>query len=435
MKTVEDILRAKKLEIEDLQVPEELEERLRSALGRCEQPGPGKGWQVYAAAVSIIAVMLFSFNYDVIAFYSKQLLGYDKIMPASLKQLSVMGKGQAIGKSHEFADGISLTVDYVLLDENQLLLFYSVAGPAGHVDESRISPFMYIKGFWGKYEQRNSQGEINDAKTEIKYIASFEPPMPFEKNLTLYFSETKEGREENAGINFTLNRNTALGHTLKQSLHARVEADENVISFDSILASPTKTVISGRIETLLELVKDQLRGERMRPAELELKLIADGEEIPKQGGGMSTDLQGIRFHADFDPLPENFKDLQLKVVRFAGDHDVNQQFTLDSYGDKQTLTILGQKVEIGEIQSSQDKTQVTISSAEGLILSKVYLLVDGKKVSLEQTTGDEYGKRPDGSIIHRRTLEFSGSGNHLELNVQRMTYTKNYDLMLEIPVN
>lgn len=435
MKTVEDILKAKKLEIEELKVPEELEERLRSALRRCEQPRRGKRWQVYAAAVSIIAVMLFSFNYDVIAFYSKQLLGYDKIMPASLKQLSALGKGQAIGKSHEFADGISLTIDYVLLDENQLLLFYSVADPAGHVDENKISPFMYYKGFWGKYELQNAQGEINDAKTEIKSIASFQPPTPFEKNLTFYFSETKEGREETAEINFTLNRNTALEHTLKQSLHARVEADKNVISIDSILASPTKTVISGRLETLLELVKDQVRGERMRPTELELKLIADGEEIPKQGGGMSTDLQGMRFHADFDPLPETFKHLQLKVVRFAGDHDVNQQFTLDNRGESQTLTILGQKVEIKEIKSLQDKTQVTVSSAEGLILSKVYLLVDGKKVSLEQTIMDDYDKQPDGSIIHRRTLEFSGSGNHLELDVQRMTYTKNYDLILEIPVN
>ncbi|AET66297.1 hypothetical protein Desor_0596 [Desulfosporosinus orientis DSM 765] len=433
MKSIEDILKSKKLEIEEIQVPEELEGRLREALETREQSRPGKGLKVYASAMIIIIAMLFSFNYDVIAFYSKQILGYDQIMTASLKQLSELGKGQAIGKKYEFKDGISLTLDYVMLDENQLLLFYTLKDPSGHVDENKISPFMFLKAFWGRYDFQNSQGEINEDKTEMKYIASFEPPLPFEKNLTLHFAEMEPGKEEEAEISFTLNRNTAMGHTLKKSLDAQIQVDNNVIKLDSILASPTKTVISGTIQNIFELVKDQLSGERIRPTELVLKLVADGKEVQIQGSGMSTDIKGITFHEDFDPLPENFEHLQLEVVRFGGDHDVNQQFVLNNKGEKQTLTILGQKVEIDKIVTSQNKTEITISSDDSLRLSKVYLMIDGKKVSLEQTLMDKYDKLPDGRIIHTRTLEFLGSGDQLGLNVQRMTYSKNYDLIFEIP--
>lgn len=249
----------------------------------------------------------------------------------------------------------------------------------------------------------------------------------------MHFAEMEPGKEEEAEISFTLNRNTAMGHTLKKSLDAQIQVDNNVIKLDSILASPTKTVISGTIQNIFELVKDQLSGERIRPTELVLKLVADGKEVQIQGSGMSTDIKGITFHEDFDPLPENFEHLQLEVVRFGGDHDVNQQFVLNNKGEKQTLTILGQKVEIDKIVTSQNKTEITISSDDSLRLSKVYLMIDGKKVSLEQTLMDKYDKLPDGRIIHTRTLEFLGSGDQLGLNVQRMTYSKNYDLIFEIP--
>lgn len=46
---------------------------------------------------------------------------------------------------------------------------------------------------------------------------------------------------------------------------------------------------------------------------------------------------------------------------------------------------------------------------------------------------DKYDKLPDGRVIHTRTLEFLGSGDKLELNVQRMIYSQNYDLIFEIP--
>jgi len=437
MNELEDILKAKKSPMNQIQVPEELEGRLRSALNTKAEVPRANRFKSYAAVMVILVAMLLSFNYDAIAFYSKQLLGYDQVMNASLKQLSDLGKGQSIGKSVSFVNGTSLTVDYVMLDENQLLLFYTVNDPAGHVDEDNISPFMSLKAFWGEYHLQNSQGTMNEEKTKVNYIASFEPPLPFEKNLTLKFSLRQQGREVPAEISFTINRNTAMGHTLKKTLNKTIVVDNTPITLDSILASPTKTVINGSMQNIFELAKAQLSGERFRPADLTLKLIANGKEVPKQGGGMSTDLKGITFHSDFDPLPQDLEQLQLELVRFGADHDVNQQFRLNksNEGEKQRLTILRQTVEVTNIETSRGETQITISSDEGLILSRVYLKADGQKVSLEQTTMDKYDKLHDGTIIHTRTLRFLGTGDELELDVQRMTYSKDYDEMIEIPIN
>ncbi|EHQ87714.1 DUF4179 domain-containing protein [Desulfosporosinus youngiae] len=435
MNDIEDILRVKKTRIDQIEVPEELEGRLRNALNKKKHVTRGRRFRVYGAAAAIVA-MLLSFNYEVIAYYSKQLLGYDQVMNGSLRQLSELGKGQPVGQSFTFDNGVTVTVDYVMLDDNQLLLFYSIKDPSGHVDENKISPFMYLTAFWGEYHHQNSQGIINEEKTEIKYLSSFEPPKPFEKSLTLNFSQTDQGREVPAEINFTLNRTTAMGHTLKKSLNAKIEVGKAQIKIESILASPTKTVIEGSIQSLFELVKDQLSGERIRPKDFTLKLIANGKEVPVQGSGMSTDLNGITFHSDYDPLPPDLKQLQLELVRFGADHDVNQRYRLNKADDdkKQGLDILGQIVEINKIETFQGETHITISSAETLILSQVYLIIDGKKVSLEETIENNYDKLQDGSIIHTRTLRFLGTGNDLVMDVQRMAYSEDYYEVLEIPI-
>lgn len=437
MNNIEEILKAKKSEINQIEIPEELEGRLRNALNKKKQFPRGNRFRVYAAAMVMIFTMLLSFNYDVIAFYSKQLIGYDQVMNGSLKQLSELGKGQPIGKSFTFDNGVSITVDYVMVDENQLLLFYTRKDPSGHVYDDNISRPMSLKGFWGDYNFQNSQGEINEEKTEIKYLASFEPPKPFEKSLTFKFSIRQQGREMPGEISFSLNRNTSMGHTLKKVISEKIEVDKTSIEIDSILASPTKTVINGTIQNFFELAKDQLSGERTRPTDLTLKLIANGEEVTKQGGGMGTDMKGITFHSDYDPLPPDLKQLQLELVRFGADHDVNRKFKLirTNDGKKQSLNILGQTIEISKIETTQKETHITISSDERLILSRVYLMIDGQKVSLEQTIMDKSAKLNDGTIMHTRTLRFLGTGDELELDVQRMTYSKDYNEVLEIPTD
>lgn len=435
MKDIEDVLRANKAKIDQLEVPEEFESRIRNALIRKPASSFKGRVRIYIAAVIVALVMLTS-NYDAIAYYGKQLLGYEQVMNGTLRQLNELGKGQTIGKSHTFSNGVSLTLDYVMLDENQLLLFYTIVDPTGHVDKHDILTFMSVKAFWGDYRHSSSQGELNEDNTELKTISSFAPPLLFERNLSLRFDLLEQGEFEPGQIDFTLNRNIAMGHSLKSKLNKAVQVDETKILIDSILASPTKTVIKGSLQSIFGLAKDHFSGERFRPGNLEIKLIANGKEISKQGGGMSTDLNGINFHSDFDALPTDLQELQIEVVSFAADHDVKENFKLSTTQQKnQVLEILKQKIEVHEISQTKDETLITISSEEGLIITKLYLMIDGVKVPLEETINNNYDKLMDGTIIHKRTLRFLGAGEDFELHVQRMTYAKNYNKIINVPLN
>lgn len=431
MNKIEDLLKANKTQIEQVEVPEVLETRLRRALTK--KPVPlFKRFKLQAAAF-IAVIALITFNYDAIASYSKQLLGFDQVMNGTLKELNESGKGQPIGESYTFPDGVSLTLDYVMLDENQLLLFYTVKDPSGHVNEK--IPFMSLKSFWGEYQIQGSRGKMNEAFTEMKSIASFEPPSPLARKISFHFSENEQAKRIPAEIHFTLNRDTAMGHTLKKDIGKTIQVDETELTIESILASPTKTVVKGSAQGIFDLAIDSLSGERFRPTNLTLKLIADGTEVEWQGGGMGTDMKGITFNSDYDALPPDLDQLELELVSFSADHDVNQQFKLVRQDKDQISNLLGQEVVVNEVKSFNDETLITISSKESLILTEVYLNIDGKKISLEETSEDGYDKKTDGAITHKRTLRFKGTGNELILDIQRMTYSKNYNQVIEIPLD
>ncbi|ACL21614.1 DUF4179 domain-containing protein [Desulfitobacterium hafniense] len=439
MKNVEELFEEGKAQMDRIQVPDELEMRLRNALEKAEpKPQPLFFYQRQARqfkiALVLVLALLIGFNYNAIASYGKQLFGYDQVMDGTLRELNELGKGQLIGKSHTFPNGVSLTVDYVMLDENQLLLFYTVKAPAGDVTNA-LSPFMSLQNLFGESRCISSQGRINEEESEVKYIASFEPPSSLARKLTLNFALNGQGVSTPAEITFALDRNTAMGHTIKKDLNQTIVVDQTELKFQSIVASPTQTVIKGAAQSIFGLAIDTLSGERFRPTDINLRLIANGEAIEVKGRGLSTDMKGITFHTNFDALPASLHELKLELVSFSADHDVNQQYSLNREEKPQVLDMLGQQVEINQIETTHGETLLTLTSEESVVLTKVYLLADGQQIALEETINDDYVKSSDGTIKHQRTLRFLGTGKDLQLDVRRMTYSKNYNKVINIPLD
>ncbi|KLU67629.1 hypothetical protein DEAC_c00230 [Desulfosporosinus acididurans] len=441
MNKFEELFEEGKANVERLSVPDELEIRLRSALTSRRAPRrPLERWKV-SIAVILVAFSLIAYNYDALAYYGKQLLGYDQIMNGTLKQLNTLGKGQSIGKSYTFKNGFTLTLDGVMLDSNQLLLFSTLKAPAGELEHGDMTPMMTIKGLFGEYMENNSTGQISADNTEIKSVTSFAPPKFFEKNLTLTVSITDKGTTDRGNITFTLNRNTAMGYTLKKNINETFNVDGNKIHIDSLLASPTKTVIEGSVMNILELAEAKLSGEEhlkhISLNSFDLRLYANDKEVAIQGGGMGTNFHGITFNEDYDALPTDLQKLEIKLVSLGADHQVNKSFNLKIGSDNSALNILGQTIEIKKVYTSGGDTYITLSSEDGVVLTKVYLLMDGKQVSLNDTQNDRYDKIMEGKsdkVIHTRTLHFPGTGQNLELDVQRMTYVKTYNEVLNIPL-
>jgi len=430
---IEELFSRGKAEIDNLQIPDQLEMRLRKALDKAE-PKPLPFYQRYNLQLKLAAVfmilLLVGFNYNAIASYGKQLFGYEEVMNGTLRELNNLGKGQAIGKTHTFPNGVSITVDYLMLDENQLLLFYTVKDPAGQA--SYLSPHLSLQGLFGEYRMRSAEGLINEDDTEVKCIGSFAPPSPLVKKLTLRIALMEDPSTTLAEIPFTLDRSTAMASTLKKKMDLAVKIDQKEVKFESILASPTQTTIKGSVQGILGLAYDVISGERFRPQKIELKLYANGQEVEWRGGGISTDMKGITFHSEFDALPTPLTDLKLELVSLIADNDVNERFKLEK---DQVLEILGQNVMINDIRTSQNETFITITSQEDLTLTKVYLIADGRQIPLEETVDSQFNKSPEGEITHTRTLRFLGTGEDLLLEVKSMSYAQYYNQLLQIPLD
>ena len=67
-----------------------------------------------------------AYQSDTLAFYGKRLIGYDPIMNGTLKQLNQLGKGQSINKSYTYKNGVVLSLDGIMLDDNQCLAYYTI---------------------------------------------------------------------------------------------------------------------------------------------------------------------------------------------------------------------------------------------------------------------------------------------------------------------
>ncbi|WP_053957645.1 DUF4179 domain-containing protein [Inediibacterium massiliense] len=432
MNEIEKILKESKSQIDTLQVPDELEDRLRSALEKSyPHKQTKKKWKMKVAAL-LIAFILGGYHIDTLAFYTKKLIGYDQVMNSNLKELNQLGNGQVIKKSYTFKNGVTVTLDGVMLDDNQLLMFYTVKDPDKRVDEIELVSHS-IEGLLEDYKAQGGYGSINDEKTEMKSINTFESPSIFEKKLkwtfTLFMKKDIDHQEEGE-ITFTLDKDKAMGHTLKKDIYKKVKIDKGQISIDSILASKTMTRIEGTIQNPIELAIDHMTQKRFRPSQIELELIVNDKKIREQSSGIRTDKDGIKFHKDYDPIVVDLNKIQMKFISLEADYDVNEKIKIQQNNKNKSFKVLNKDIIINEVSQSEEKTFVTITTREDVILSKVKLMIDEKKVSLQKTISDEYNKN-----THKRTLVFEGIGQNLELDIQRMQYKEMYNQTIDIMYN
>lgn len=436
MKEIERVLGNKKMEIDELKVPEELEERLRGVLRERTSKKNTKHKRTVKAVVAVlIAVMLIGHNMDTLAFYGKKLIGYDGVMTDTLKKLNELGKGQSIDKSYTFKNGVTVTLDGIMLDDNQLLAFYTIKDQRGNVDKLNIEPIVSMEGKEGQYYVKSSVGVANDTKTEMKYKAEFGKPNLTEKELKLSFILVEGNKIEAGNIAFILDKKKAMGYILKKNINQSIKTDETKIRFESITASPTTTHIEGTIQNIFELAVDEIIGGGFRPSNLDIKLIVNGKEVEEQASGMSTNMDGITFSKKYEALPSDIKTLQIKLVSFEANHRVNKQVELKKNEENNTIEILGQKIEINKVYESKGETYVTITTKGEEVLSKVYMIMDGKKVELRETIASKKNKNVDGTGSNTRTLCFKGTGKELKLEIKGLRYNKVYDQVIDVEVN
>lgn len=422
---VEEALYKKKDEVEMLEIPDNMEQKLRDALSKKSIRLPISG----IAGVLIFA-LIFSYSFDVLAYYGKKITGYDKIMSGSIKKLNEDGRGQEINKSCVFSNGVEVTLAGIMFDGEELVAFIKI-----HNTKDKLSsniPLCTLKGLKPSgYSRKSEQIVFNDDYTAV-VKESFEAPKFYEKWMKIDIVYTNSGMSEIQSIPFTLNRNEAIKQEIKEDIGKQVLIGDYNIKFDYISASRMSTKINGKIIPLNDNVakgfnKSNNFGDFEGP-NLVFDIAANGENVIRSTGARSSSSGGdISFTNESEAMPEGLRILELKNIRLEWLKYVDKEIdiTLDTRNEVITDDLIIKKVEL-----ENDTMNVTISS-KGIPMIGAF---EGG-TQLEQINFDEFKYDGRSNELVDRVYKFKGNVKNMKLRVDWIRYSEITDKSIEIPVD
>ncbi|NLB20248.1 MAG: DUF4179 domain-containing protein [Clostridium sp.] len=432
MKNLDNNLDNLKRRRDNLEVPKELEFRLRQGLEKI--PNKKKSFN-YTRFIGVAALLVFilGYNADALAYYGKKLVGYDNLMNGTLQELNELGNGQVVDKSYVFENGARITLDAIMLDTNNIVVFQTIFDPNGDVEKvSNDLNFFRLESISGPYAG-GGQGEISEDGKTMKWVRTYDAPKFFDKKMKLKFDSISTG--EVGEIKFKLDRNQAMTESLKIDVSKTIEIENRHLIVDSLVVSPMSTVIKGIFQNLVELGVDQLTGDTIHYEALELELLADNIPIEFQSSGISSNLNGSKFDFRFETLPKDTKEIELKLKTFGANEAVNMNIVLSKGERNRTLNIVGEEIILNQVYEKNGNTYITLTSGENVFLSSLYLNIDGKEVELEQTIEENLAtntEKDSKKLLRTRTVEFKGTGQDLELMVKKIRYLKEFDQTIYI---
>ncbi|WP_090553801.1 DUF4179 domain-containing protein [Natronincola ferrireducens] len=421
---LEKTLLKKKRDYNNIEVPQEMEERLRNALEKEKSVKKSILGSRFIAAALILFIFV-GYHFDTFAYYGKRLIGYDSIMSESLKDLNQMGRGQEIGQSYTFENGVEIILDGIMVDDNQMIAFYRIKNGQNGFDGHRFDPS--FKGFLRRYRMRSAVGEyLGGDQEELIYMAVFDPPGLFERTLTFEFTIWEGNHHEKAVFPFILDRSKAMGYMIKQKINKTVEVEGIEVHFKKITATPTQTMIEGSVDNIIELIRQSISGDQTRIPHMRIKLLADGKAIAEQGSSMTTNMKGMSFSSSFDPLPANIEKLEIQLEELSIMERPNLSLNLSKKQLPYSTYYKNREIKIEEMVSVNGETHITIETEENMLLLDVILLADGESLKFIETQSLDYDKTPNGGT-HKRKIKFQGNGDNLELKIGTIIYTGKFE--------
>lgn len=422
-KLTEEKLAEEKKRLDTVKAPKELEGRLRKALDQTPKHPKRSRPKWITVAVALLFLSLAIYQYDAFAYYSKKLFGFDELMSATLIQLNEAGNGQSIEQKVVLPDGSEFLLNGLITDENQLILYYTITNPKGLKNDVH---FFNLTGFLTEAAPTSGTYSTNDENTEMKGIQSFESVSPFAKRLTLQILvENEELQMHEVPLVFTYKPNTSLQTELKKSIKKSVEVDRGKIRFNSITATPTRTTIKGKLKvTNFDRYTGAIDG---------IKLIANGVPIEGAGASIKSGFNGSTLEVYFDALPKKVANLKLLVDTFVGYTAINKTFSLEDLTGSYEL-IPDKALFIRKIEQTEDGIQLTIATAEDVMLENVSVQVRGQSIPLITTVRQDYVEDENGESYKERILLFGADELPDALFVEGMHYKKSYEQSIDIKV-
>ncbi|MCG7343367.1 DUF4179 domain-containing protein [Sporosarcina sp. ACRSL] len=421
MNEIEKRLAEEHERLNKIKAPNELEGRLRQALDKVPRKKKLKPkWPLAVAA--LLFVCLVGYNYNGLAYYGKKIIGFDEVMSGTLAELNEQGMGQTIGKQVLLEDGTELTVDGIMTDANQLILYYTLMNS----EDNEGITFASIKGFLTNSSRGAGTSIINEEQSEIKGQMFFDPVNPFAKTLTLEATKlTKDGRSISGSISFPYDPNKAMQSEIQQKINQTVKVDKGTITFKAITATPTVTIIKGTMN-VGNLSRINLPFEKV-------ELRANGKSVEMMGSGITTKLGGTTFELRYDALPKELDSLDLVVKEFVGYTIVDEKIPLSTISEHPFL-LKGEDLWVRDVVQTKDSVEITIASNDDILFDGVTIEGEGSSTPLETTVGQDFEKLYNGRILKVRTLVFPLETTPDYMHIKGMHHMKPVDYKIEIPV-
>ncbi|WP_368505005.1 DUF4179 domain-containing protein [Alkalihalophilus sp. As8PL] len=429
MNEVEKRLAEERKRLESLHAPDELESRLRHAL---EQTPPKKRkpiksiWKL-ATVAALFFIVIVGYQFNGFAYYGKKLLGFEEVASGTLNDLNDAGMGQVVDKQVELKDGTILVIDGVMTDANQLIMYYTLHNQSGlQEDVYEMISVDRMTGFLTNSHVESGTSIMNDDGTEIRGIMTFEPVSAFSKQLTLHYWQYDEGRLVNENrLTFAYNPNQAMQTEIKQSINETLEVDQGKITFKSISATPTITVIEGSLNVdNYDRVDFALEG---------VELLANGEPVELKGGGSQSTIRGYDFDIRYDALPEPIHSLELIMKEFVGYATIDEKISL-AHAESTSFDIGERELRVNEVVATEQGVEVKLATDGDIMLDGVSIEAKGQLIPLITTLNQTYLIDENGREWKERTLLFEGVQAPDFLVIEGMHYMKVYDVGFEIPV-
>lgn len=424
MNELEKQLEMEKERVGAIKSPVELEDRLRRALEQTPSRKKNRMPKWIVAVAALLCLSIVSYHYNAFAYYGKKLLGYDEMMSNTLAQLNEEESGQSVDRKVMLAKGTELFLDGIMTDENQLILYYTLTNSKGIVEEVQFSK---ITGTLTNAFPEMGTYSLNEERTELKGVQTFEAVSPFAKKLSLEFwVQEPSGNVQEHKVSFPYEPNAAMQTQLKKSIKQKVHVDQGVIRFDSITATPSRTTIKGKLKV------DNF--DRLPSALDGVKLVADGVPIRMVGGGNTSALNGRTFEIYYDALPEKVSRLELIIDTFVGYTAVKESIPLIGL-DGQPVWIQGKELIIRKVERTSEGVEVTIATEPDVMLEGVAIWSKRDSFPLITTLGQDYHEGDDGKVYKERSLLFNAEELPDTLTIEGMHIEKEYGESIQIVGN
>lgn len=425
MDKMEKALRDKKEDLQMVEVPAELEERLRNALN--QRPVPKNRKRKGLIAAGLVFLLLLTYNFDTLAYYGKKIAGYDTLTYGSLKELNEEAAGQEINQSYTFPNGVEITLDGVMFDENELVAFYKIQNNGVKWDDINI---LYQIGGLNPlgYHAKSGQGEQVDAGTQV-WVQSFTSPAFYEKALTFDMQMLVPGTSVTGNIEFRLDRAKAMKRVVKQALNKKVRLDGLVISLDTLTASRLSTVIEGRIEALPQAgpgTLNQMFDNADHPR-MEFDILVDGKKLAAGYANMHFAGNRLSFSSEAMGLPTAFTAITIENIRLVKTVMVDQEVTITP--ETKDLRITDDLI-VKNVTAADGNTSVTVLSRGTPAMG---LFIDGEQV--KNMNDQEFAEdKPESQTPTAKTLQFQGQSEEMTLAVKAINYIKLSPESIDVPL-